>query len=765
MDDELEKYNEYLRKCFKEDPPPCRCLCPFKLDARSFAGKLARGNFDSAYREYRNTVIFPEIVSRVCEAPCEAACVRYRNGEQAVSLKGLEAACLAFSRDRKTVRYDLPVKPDRIAVVGGGPSGLACALKLAARNFPVTMFFAGAETGGALAGSSAADVYRAEIDAELFGLPIEYRPNTRVNDIAPLFDEGFRAVYIATGRGGETFGALEGFNPDSLGSGMPGVFIGGEALGVSAVQAIEHGSRASRSIEKFLQTGAMDGMPETYGKWPVNELYYREIPKSPPAGTGEKEGAASEAGRCAACECSACIDVCPMLEEARRTPKKLASDVSVTINKIEQQTRRIANRLINACNICGLCKEVCPAGVDIGECMKEARKALFKQGGLPPAFHDYYLRDMAQAISDDAYFEYLPESAKGYLFFPGCQTGASSPEYVLRPFEALREKAPDAGILVSCCGAPAAWAGDEALAEESMAVIRRVWESAGRPTLVCSCLSCRNRLSESAPDIPAITYFEWMYHAGVAPQGAENGIAGPDGPLYVFDPCAARYDDEAESSVRGLLESAGASFQAGAMSGKLAECCGFGGHIFASNPGLYDRIARERVSESELPYVAYCSNCRDAFAAQGKSCLHIFDLMFGIGNADRPAPGIAKRRENRRILKNRLSGIYGTPALDEIPAIQNEGPNTGSRLIIPAGLERKIERELLSTDELQMIVRAAEDGCEKLRDAETGRFIAHGRVGESTCWVVYEKVDDGSERGALRLVNLYTHRLRAVEEA
>jgi len=739
-------------------------MCPFKLDARSFAGKIARGNFDSAYREYRNSVIFPQIVSRICEAPCEDVCVRYRNDGQAVSLRGIEAACLAFSKDRKTVRYDLPVKPDRIAIVGGGLSGLACALKLAARNFPVTVIFDGAETGGALAASAAADVYRAEIDAELFGLPIEYRPNTRVNNIGPLFDEGFRAVYIATGRDGETFGALNGFNPDSLGSCMPGVFIGGEALGVSAVHAIEHGSRASRSIEKFIQTGAMDGIPETYEKWPVNDLYYREILKAPSFDTGEKEGSIAEAGRCADCECKACIDVCPMLEEARRTPKKLAADVSVTINKIEQQTRRIANRLINACNLCGLCKEVCPANVDMGECMLEARKALFKQGGLPPAFHDYYLRDFAQAISDDAYFEYLPESAKGYLFFPGCQTGASSPEYVLRPFEALREKEPDTGILVSCCGAPAEWAGDEGLAEESIDRIRRVWESAGRPTLVCSCLSCRNRLSEYAPDIPSITYFEWMYHAGVASNKTESGEAGTAGPLYVFDPCAARFDDEAESSVRGLLEKSGVSFQAGTMSGKLAECCGFGGHIFASNPELYDRIACERISESELPYVVYCSNCRDAFAAQGKNCLHIFDVLFGIDKADRPAPLIAERRKNRLILKNRLSGICNISTMDEEPNTKNEKTDAKIKLIIPAELVKKIERELLSADELQKIVGAAEDTGEKLRDTETGRFIAHGRVGESTCWAVYETVDSENEYGGFRLVNLYTHRLRAVEE-
>ena len=178
MTDELEKYNNYLRKCFKDDPPPCRCLCPLKLDVRSFTAKLARGNFESAWREYRNTVVFPEIVSRICEAPCESVCVRLKNNEQAVSLKQLETACLAFSNDRKTIRYDLPAKPDKIAIVGGGPSGLTCALKLAARNFIVTVFFKENETGGCLATSAAADVYRAEIDAELAGLPVDFRPST-----------------------------------------------------------------------------------------------------------------------------------------------------------------------------------------------------------------------------------------------------------------------------------------------------------------------------------------------------------------------------------------------------------------------------------------------------------------------------------------------------------------------------------------------------------------------------------------------------------
>jgi len=738
MNRDIDKYLNYAKKCFKEDPPPCSCNCPFKLDVRSFTGKIARGNFNSAYREYRNAVVFPEIVSKICEAPCEAACVRVENDGAAVSLLKLEAACLEFSNDRKSIRYDLPRKNERIAVIGAGPSGLACAQKLASRMFHVTVIFAEAEWGGGLAFSKARDVYKDEIEAALKGLPVEFRPMTVVREIEPLFDEGFRAVYIATGKGGETFGYLDTLDPNSLGSGTAGVFIGGEVLGAPAAEAIEHGSRASRSIEKFLQTGAMDGIPETYASWPVNEYYYRPIPPAPPEDAESKEGAVSEAERCADCECSACIDICPMLKSAKRTPKKITADVTTTINKIEQQTRRIANRLINACNLCGLCKEVCPAEVDLGECMREARKALFEQNGMPEVFHDYYIRDLEHALSEESYFE---KDGGKYLFFPGCQTGASFPEYVLKPYEAMLKAYPDTGVLVTCCGVPAEWAGDEKRADELLERIHLVWEKSGRPTMVCSCLTCRNKISEKLPEIPVISFFEWM--------GSVSCETLDEKELYIFDPCAAVHDDGAGAAVRNLLLENGQSFS----DGEYRKCCGFGGHIFASNPELYNEIVLDRVSESDRPYLVYCSNCRDAFAAQGKQCRHVFDVIFGTGNGNRAAPEIADRRRNRRIVKRRLAELFGGENTDE------DKTELLPKLMISDELAAKMERELLSAEDVRNIIRNAESTKMKLYDKEDQTYIAHGSVGVYTCWVIYKEYGAG-----FRVSDVYTHRLRATEE-
>ena len=896
MADDLDRFNEYTRDCFKEAPPPCRCCCPFKLDVRSFTGRMARGKVDSAFREYRNAVIFPEIVSRLCDAPCEAVCVRKDNDGAPVSLQGLEEACIAYSKDRKPVRYSLPQKKDRVAVIGAGPSGLACALKLASRGAPVTVFFREGETGGSLLGLAERDVFRCEIETELEGLPIEYRPNTVVGTIKafqtpaetgthtieyrtnaeagaaaefqkpeatgthtteyrtnavecateefqkpegtrtqtieyranasvgaaePLFEEGFGAVYVATGMGGEDFGLLEGdgFDRDSLGSSKPGVFVGGEILGATKAQAIENGARAARSIEKYLQLGLMDGMPETYEQWAVNEEYYRPIPKAAPEDTGSKEGAAKEAGRCKDCECSLCIDACPMLEEAKRTPKKLTDDVTVTVNKIEEQTRRVANRLMNACNECGLCKEICPVDVDIGGCLLEARKAVFAQGGMPPAFHDYYLRDMEHALSEEAYFEFLPEGGLRYLFFPGCQSGASSPDYVLKPFAAMRshvEDGPACGILVSCCGAPAEWAGDEELARKMYSALRDAWEKAGKPTLVCSCLTCRDTVTENLPEIPVISFLEWIDNQGIggvdkegiAKEGISDkgvdkgGIVNAEkrsGPAYLFDPCSSRYDDGARVAARNILAKADIEYQTGSMSGRLAECCGYGGHIYASNPGLYGRVVDLRISESDLPYIAYCSNCRDAFAAKGKDCIHIFDVLFGSSDRKRPAPRISERIQNRRLLKRKLSELYPPRAQNGSEAPQPESrplPESGSlpdssflsedgpqskgshlsegmplpegrpipengpppSLIIADDIYEKMEQELVSYEDVRKIILDAEETGEKFFDAETESFLSSGPVGVSTCWVVYRQEGD-----SIRLSNIYTHRMYTAE--
>ena len=86
---EIEDFKEYTAKCFQGTDAPCMAVCPLKVDVRSVIDKVQKGNFSAAYRAYRNQVLFPGIVSRICEQPCRAVCVR-RRVDKAVEMRCIE---------------------------------------------------------------------------------------------------------------------------------------------------------------------------------------------------------------------------------------------------------------------------------------------------------------------------------------------------------------------------------------------------------------------------------------------------------------------------------------------------------------------------------------------------------------------------------------------------------------------------------------------------------------------------------------------------
>ena len=69
--DEKEKIKSC---CLEKEVAPCVSACPFHIDARTFISRMRRGGFNFAYRLYADSVGFPDIVSRLCGAPCEAGC-------------------------------------------------------------------------------------------------------------------------------------------------------------------------------------------------------------------------------------------------------------------------------------------------------------------------------------------------------------------------------------------------------------------------------------------------------------------------------------------------------------------------------------------------------------------------------------------------------------------------------------------------------------------------------------------------------------------
>ena len=540
---------------------------------------------------------------------------------------------------------------------------------------------------------------------------------------------------------------MEGLDRDSLGTAHEGVFLGGSLLGGSPLDSIEQGIRAAQSIENYLKTARMHVMQGIEPPSPSRLQVHVEdvVPaEGVKAETYGRDEAVREAARCLKCDCTRCRDACDMMRSFNKLPRRIVSDVRVTLNSVDQLTPRVATRLLGSCSVCGLCDTVCSEHIDMGRFLLEARRIMHREGSLPPVFHDFWIRDLRFAEGEQAY---LARNAPGhetsdYLFFPGCQLGASDPAYVEEAYRYLLEKRPRTGILLGCCGVPAEWAGDEPLAQSTAGRIRDQWRAMGEPTVILACPTCRKMFDRHLPEIET-TYVYRMIEQHGLPAGHATGA----GVVSVFDPCSSRHDQELQRSVRSLVEEAGYVNEELPLAGEAAQCCGNGGHIYVANPDLMKSIAAERAGMSASPYVAYCTNCRDIFAERGKACRHVLDVVFGLSGEERTPPSLTERRENRVCLKaGLLTTIWNEAAPDREPG--------ATRILVSPELTEKLNAQLILESDLIETIEHIEATGDKVFDPRKGCFMGHHKQGYITYWVVYEKEGD-----VYRILNAYSHRL------
>ena len=195
----------------------CRHACPVHTDACGYVNAIAEGRYEDAYRIIRATNPFASICGRVCGAPCELNCRRGALDEP-VSIRALKRFVTGqfgpetgdFRRHREFANEKMlpPNRGDyeRVAVVGGGVSGMTVAHDLTRIGYKVTVFEADAEPGGMT--RVGVPVYRlprdlvmAEINA-ILSLGVELKCNMRLGrdfTIPSLRAEGFAAIFLGIG--------------------------------------------------------------------------------------------------------------------------------------------------------------------------------------------------------------------------------------------------------------------------------------------------------------------------------------------------------------------------------------------------------------------------------------------------------------------------------------------------------------------------------------------------------------------------------------
>ena len=146
-----EKAQTQAARCMNCGVPTCQSGCPLGNIIPDWNDLVYHGNWRAAYERLRATNNFPEFTGRLCPAPCESACV-LGLVEQPVTIEQIEQEIIERAFAEGWVRDAPPsARTDkRVAVVGSGPAGLACADQLNAAGHHVTVFERDDRLGGLL---------------------------------------------------------------------------------------------------------------------------------------------------------------------------------------------------------------------------------------------------------------------------------------------------------------------------------------------------------------------------------------------------------------------------------------------------------------------------------------------------------------------------------------------------------------------------------------------------------------------------------------
>ncbi|MDO4581864.1 MAG: FAD-dependent oxidoreductase [Bacillota bacterium] len=746
--DRLKAAEDKMAACREKEPPFCVSVCPFHYDVREFIDRMQRGSFNSAFRSFYNGVGFPELVAKLCPGYCRDACPRSRY-DAAIDLPRLEQAALEHAANTRPTSYNLPPRAERFAIVGGGISGLACALRLCQRKYQVTLFEKDDSLGGHLRALLPAEELQAAIDKQFIYEQYQLRLNCRVDDIAPLLAD-YDAVYVATGAGGSDFGLRWQGELPAAGD-RERAFVGGSLGGADTMHALAQGLNAAALLESYAKTRVMRGA-DAYRptRMQVDEEVFGVRPPQQVDGGYDKQQAQAEAQRCVSCRCDACLRHCPMLGYFDKFPLRLRDEVHVTIYPATlDHNGTVAQRMISTCSQCGLCGEVCPQDIDLGDFLRTAHQMMTTRETFPWAFHYFWLRDMEHARSERAALTAapaVPERSK-YLFFPGCQTGASEPRYVTEGYALLRRFEPDCAIALGCCGAPAVWAGQKQLQEQVFAELRELWLSLGKPQLILTCPSCMEMFARYLPELPALLFSDFIIERGAAP------LRQSDSELAVFDPCALRRHSRQRQGIRALARQAGCRLHELPYHGERAQCCSFGGQIDDTNPTYAKWLVSERAAASELPYLVSCANCRDLLTRQGKSCVHILDLLLGLERGDGVA-GVNERLNNREQVKRQIIERFFPERRAGL--VSRQLPVS---LSVSSEVAAKLDAERILIEDVAAVIAASIASGRISEDQLSGHYFGYGAAGRLTLWAEFEPQGDGYV-----LYNAYQHRMSIESE-
>ena len=184
----------------------CQFACPAHTDVPEYIRLIAQGRFGDAYIENRKSNVFPGILGRVCDRPCEPACRRGRLDEKPVAICRLKRVA---ADHREDITDQIPKAPEtsngkKIALIGAGCASLTVANDLAPMGYDVTIFEALGATGGLMRTNIPQFRLPPKVLDEEIGyivdMGVDLKLNHPIESLKTLLDDGgYDAVFVGTG--------------------------------------------------------------------------------------------------------------------------------------------------------------------------------------------------------------------------------------------------------------------------------------------------------------------------------------------------------------------------------------------------------------------------------------------------------------------------------------------------------------------------------------------------------------------------------------
>ena len=183
----------------------CQWACPAHTNVPGYIRLIAQGRFDDAYLLNRESNVFPGILGRTCDRPCEPACRRERVDGSPVAICRLKRVAADLKGDLRDRLPQIPREKNgrRIALIGAGPSSLTVANDLLPMGYEVVLFEQFARAGGLMRTNipefRLPDSVLDEETGVIIDMGVEVRYGQAITSLRALLDENFDAIFVGVG--------------------------------------------------------------------------------------------------------------------------------------------------------------------------------------------------------------------------------------------------------------------------------------------------------------------------------------------------------------------------------------------------------------------------------------------------------------------------------------------------------------------------------------------------------------------------------------